>query len=452
MARPDLVSLPFDTYQRYRLVADLVGQLRREDRPLRVLDIGGRTAILRDFLPDAEVHLVDVEPSDAGGLVLGDGSALPFADGTFDAVITCDTLEHVPAELREDFVSEACRVCHSWVVLAGPYRSRKVVESEELLRVFLREKLGIAHRYLDEHAERGLPDRQATTAVLERSGARVESIGHANLERWLALMCLSMYLDHDPQLRSVAERYYRFYNRSLYASDHAEPVYRHAVVGCLAGAPLPVRDELLAPPVAPSGSLDAFHQLVGELVAFDREKEVYQTERRRLIEVNDGLVTDLEGHRRQAEVLKQDLGAHRAKLAEIVGLNGEQEEVIQVLEQDLDGHRKSIAEIRSILEELRQEHQRVVTDLESQLNDYQAVLADLERDLSGHGELVCALQVEIEERVARQAELEAELLRVNELASSAASVEHRMILELRDELRSRFKNLKRAISPRRPIF
>ena len=53
----DPLELPFDVYQRYRLVADLLARLRaaaaRRDgdpkRRLRVLDVGGRTAVLRGF-------------------------------------------------------------------------------------------------------------------------------------------------------------------------------------------------------------------------------------------------------------------------------------------------------------------------------------------------------------------------------------------------------------------
>ena len=82
----DLLALPFDQYQRYRLVADLVDRVRIDDRPFRILDVGGRTALLRAFLPNDDVALVDVDPSDAEGLVLGDGSKLPYQDGAFEVV------------------------------------------------------------------------------------------------------------------------------------------------------------------------------------------------------------------------------------------------------------------------------------------------------------------------------------------------------------------------------
>src|SRR6185436_11019345 len=53
----DVLALPFDQYQRYRLVADLLKSVRGKGPPLTVLDVGGRTAVLRDFLPDARITL-----------------------------------------------------------------------------------------------------------------------------------------------------------------------------------------------------------------------------------------------------------------------------------------------------------------------------------------------------------------------------------------------------------
>src|SRR5207253_2018048 len=109
-----------------------------------------------------------------------------------------------------------------------------------------------------EHRHNGLPSQNATEAGLRQAGARVETIGHGNLERWLALMSLSMYLDYEPHLRPLAARVFRFYNASLYASDHDEPVYRHAIVGALADARLPRRSHDKAgrtAPAAPRGAL-----------------------------------------------------------------------------------------------------------------------------------------------------------------------------------------------------
>src|SRR6185295_14467072 len=102
-----------------------------------------------------------------------------------------------------------------------------VDEAERLVQVFLKEKLKVEHRYLEEHRHHGLPERERVESLLAGSGAAVRSFGHGNLERWLALICLTLYMDYTDELRVVAARFFRFYNKTLYASDHAEPVYRH---------------------------------------------------------------------------------------------------------------------------------------------------------------------------------------------------------------------------------
>lgn len=301
----DPLALPFDVYQRYRLVVDVLGRLRAEAARragdarlrLRVLDVGGRTAVLRSFDRDDDVALVDIEPlAGVPGLVQGDGARLPFRDRSFDAVCAFDTLEHVPPPARDAFVGECARVARSYVVLAGPYDAPLVVRAEELLQRFLREKLATTHRYLEEHRHNGLPDRARVEARLRAAGGEVRSLGHANLERWLAFLCVAMYLDLEPGLRGLAESLFRFYNEHLYKSDHAEPVYRHAVIAALGGAPLPDLAGLLDPPVAPRGALAPFAELGRELLAFDRVRGEWRAEEGKLRETIAVLEQDLLGH------------------------------------------------------------------------------------------------------------------------------------------------------------
>ena len=54
----EVLRLPFDQYQRYRLVADVLEDLRAGSERLTVLDVGGRTALLRKFLTADDITLV----------------------------------------------------------------------------------------------------------------------------------------------------------------------------------------------------------------------------------------------------------------------------------------------------------------------------------------------------------------------------------------------------------
>jgi DNA repair exonuclease SbcCD ATPase subunit len=366
----DVLELPFDQYQRYRLVSELVEDLRPEGRRLSILDVGGRTALLRAFLPDDAITLVDLEPSAEKALVLGDGSALPFKDRSFDLVFAFDTLEHVPVPRRGAFVAECARVAQRYVVLAGPYQAPEVEEAERILQQFLRDKLGVEHRYLEEHRHHGLPVRAEVEQALRDLGAEVGSFGHGNVDRWLALICLSMYMDYRPELRGVATRFQRFYNARLYDSDHAPPVYRHAIVAAFQGASLPELERLRRPAQAPPGATRRIEELAFELAGFERAQGALFEEKKKL---EQGIAE-----------LRADLAGHAHALADALERKNEQATVIATLEADLASHRASIAEHERRLEELARDSAAERETLGRDLDAHKRVVAELERDLGSH--------------------------------------------------------------------
>lgn len=487
----DVTDMPFDQYQRYRLVADILEQVRVAEGALNVLDVGGRTALLRRFLPGDDVALVDVEPSDEPGLVLGDGASLPFQDASFDAVVTFDTLEHVPPAHRASFIRECRRVSKNWVIIAGPYDTPGVAKAEEDLRVFLKEKLEVEHRYLNEHYEHGLPSRDDTVSELMALGGQVSSIGHGNLERWLLLMCLSLYMDRDAPLRAMASRFHTFYNRTLYQSDHAGPVYRHAIVASFANDEPPTAKPILEAPVAPEGSLERFRELAEELLKFDAHRDVWQAEWDRLMKVNEGHLENIAGHEKRVESLEEELAEVKRDFeqAEI-----EHKDVATKLEEDLAGHAERIrnleqelADVRADWDKAEKEHAQVKAVLEGDLKEHAdslksvqeeldetiarteeaiaghlTTIEGLQGDIAAHAEQAESYRAELEARAAHTAELEAELANLNAVAneiqenlvrSNESLHERNLLIESwRAELRSRKQNLKRALSFKKPEF
>jgi len=346
----DVLELPFDQYQRYRLAADLLRQVRPDGTSWRILDVGGRTALLRRFLPEDTIALVDLEPSGERGLVLGDGSKLPFADRSFDVVTAFDTLEHVPPALRDAFVAECRRVARSYVALVGPYAHPEVDEAERLVQVFLKEKLKVEHRYLDEHRHHGLPDRKRVEDALRSRDSEVQSFGHGNLERWLALICLTLYMDYTDELRIVAARFFRFYNKNLYASDHKEPVYRHVVLAALGGAKLPTVEGILEPAVMPAGAVSRMTELAFELALFERAHEWVHRER--------------EEFRKVVAELQRDLAGHKHALAD----GKRREEALLAAVQERDRARAEVDALgRELGEKLRQQDAKI-TELRAALH------------------------------------------------------------------------------------
>lgn len=458
------LELPFDQYQRYRLVSDVLAAVRAPGERLRILDVGGRTALLRTFLGEDDVELVDVEPSDAPGLVLGDGSRLPFRDRAFDAVVTFDTLEHVPPARRDDFVRECRRVARRWVVIAGPYSSPEVERAERLLREFLAAKLHERHRYLEEHHEHGLPDRARVEESLRELGGRVLSLGHGNLERWLPLMGLALYLDRDAPLRPVARDFFRFYNRVLFASDSAEPVYRHAVVAAFGDAPLPDPAAVVTRSAAPPGAGVPLDHLWREVLAFDAQRDAVRAEWQRLEGVLAGhratidrlradaadlqaggveLRAELERERAEGgaarDALQRDLAEHRASLSSLsselaagaaerlrlqTDLERERregEEARAILAADLAAHRESLAEQERELRAASAELERLRADLERERREGERARATLVADLEGHRDLLAAREAELAAALGEVGVLGAELMR--ERADAAGALE-----------------------------
>lgn len=436
---PDTLDLPFDQYQRYELVRALMESVRAPGESFHVLDVGGRTALLRDFLPHDRVELVDVDPSPVDGLILGSGAQLPFRDDTFDVVAAFDTLEHVPPDLREAFVSECGRVAKRYVMLAGPYDAPRVADAEQLLLDFLQTRLEWEHRYLAEHRTNGLPDADATRAGLRAHGAEIGTFGHGALDRWQLLMSLELYIEHEPLLRDLAPRIYRLYNEHLFASDHGSNVYRHAIVGAFGGAKMPSLDDVLepvgsAPPKVTKALMDVGH----EILRYDALRDSFEPEIQRLHGVVADVEKDLVEHKATVETLHADLTESKKTIETLRGeldrersdarsFLADKQERLGAVESDLEGHRSMVAELNR-LRGLDQAELGLRGDLLEAANqrvdtlNADVVLRDQhlsERDLrmrEAHERLVGAL-----ERVSNSEEQEGRLR--HGLASALADVE-----------------------------
>ncbi len=147
--------MPYDIYERHVVTSRLLKMALGAGAATahRVLDVGGRAELLGRFIP-WRITSVNV---DGSGHLWGSGLALPFADSAFAAVVSIDTLEHLPGECREQFLRECLRVARRYVVVAAPFGSAEHSAYEARLNELYRSVRGAPHPYLAEHVQYGLP-------------------------------------------------------------------------------------------------------------------------------------------------------------------------------------------------------------------------------------------------------------------------------------------------------
>ena len=156
------------TMLRNRRAVDAVAELLASAPRALVLDVGGGVAALADALasdPRVRVVTLDLDfdvlrraqPRLASPrLVCADGTRLPFADDTFDAVVMVHALEHIPAAVRGPLAAEIKRVSRTGVVIHGPAGEDAVRLSERFIAA-LRARGAAVPRYALEHLECSMP-------------------------------------------------------------------------------------------------------------------------------------------------------------------------------------------------------------------------------------------------------------------------------------------------------
>ena len=96
-----------------------------------------------------------------------DSRRLPFADGEFDVVTSCDVLEHMPADIRADHVAELVRVARRRLVLCCPYGSDEKNQAEREIGDTVMHELGRTFPYLEEHIKYGFPSEHDVVSMVK---------------------------------------------------------------------------------------------------------------------------------------------------------------------------------------------------------------------------------------------------------------------------------------------
>ncbi len=145
-----------DSYERHKIVADVIK--RSECNSQTILDVGGETRIttnrLEYFLPSKKIITANVIKKT--GMQVSDVE-LPVDDNAFDAVVSIDTLEHIPPDDRERAIEEYYRIARKEIVLTGPIDNEYQRKSEIRLNEAYKRMFGRDHHYLIDHIKYGDP-------------------------------------------------------------------------------------------------------------------------------------------------------------------------------------------------------------------------------------------------------------------------------------------------------
>jgi hypothetical protein len=190
---------------RYAVLADDLGPGRPS-----VLDVGCGPVGLSSVLPDMPFAGQDVEfPAAVPPTMFAvrtDPGPFPWRDGAFDTVACLDTLEHMPAGVRGEFVAECARVAARRVFLSCPVA--EAADRDAMFRQMFEAADLPAPSWLNEHDEHGLPSTaEVAAACAQATGFTVQPWAQVNG----ILSTLAAVADVHPALAADAAVEYRDY-------------------------------------------------------------------------------------------------------------------------------------------------------------------------------------------------------------------------------------------------
>lgn len=142
---PELPSMNHNAFFRVGSLAKEL-QKRAKEEEFSVLEVGGGQGHLASFIPNAKYCLA--EPISNGI----SGESLPFSSDSFDYVVSCHVLEHIPIPDRDFFLDNLLSKSKKGLILLNPFSSEGVVDRINLVYDITK------YEWAREHLEYTLPE------------------------------------------------------------------------------------------------------------------------------------------------------------------------------------------------------------------------------------------------------------------------------------------------------
>ncbi|MBD8500992.1 class I SAM-dependent methyltransferase [Paenibacillus arenosi] len=253
-------NIIFDQYQRYKSAEIMINHLRPGSEKLKILEVGANEhQNLERFLPNDEITYLDISLPDEllsnPKYVLGDATKMDFCDESFDIVVALDVFEHIPSELREQFLSELTRVSSLGFVLTAPFHSYELGRAEQRVNAVYKALHGKDFIWLQEHFDNGLPVLDETLSFLTSNKIKFKTFSHGDLDIWERMMNVHFVAAADTRLNIYRDQMDIYYNSQIYPFDYSDKAYRQIIIASK------YEENLEAIPLQTEGELEFFDKL-----------------------------------------------------------------------------------------------------------------------------------------------------------------------------------------------
>ncbi|HMO19232.1 MAG TPA: class I SAM-dependent methyltransferase [Oligoflexia bacterium] len=241
-------SIIFDQYSRYNAVAQVVRMLDQagEDkgRVGKLLDVGsGPYCLLADFLPDSDITFLDplLSSIKTSHRIITESFFdlnIENRDRQFNTVVSIDTFEHIPPELRDDFLSRCSRLASDYLILGFPSSDTNAAyEVDQEVHNQYYEVFGSEYLWLKEHREYGLPSAKDTATKLNGMGWNISMFGNGRIEWLYDLLPLIVLLNEFPDMKLAVQRISAKFNKEFAPFDFCSTGYRVFIVASRNASP-----------------------------------------------------------------------------------------------------------------------------------------------------------------------------------------------------------------------